>query len=175
MWLFKEKSKVCLAIKGNEKAFVSLIRENKLLMYKIAYGMLGKECDIDDAIQETILKAFKNIKGLREEKNFKAWLVAILINECKKIMRKNNKIILMNESIDVGSFEDKYLNIDIINSIEKLDIESREIVILHYFEGLKQEEISEKLNLNGNTVRTKISRAKKKLYKILGEDYLYEQ
>lgn len=171
---FSKKGLVYKAKHGDIESFMELIRENKLLMYKVALNMIKRECDIDDVIQETIINAFENIKNLRDEKNFKSWLITILINECKKILRKNKKLVLVHEFKSKG-FEAQYENIDIIEAIDELDNKSKEIVILYYFEGLKQEEISEKLNLNSNTVRTKLSRARKKLYKILGEGYMYEQ
>ncbi|WP_297633768.1 sigma-70 family RNA polymerase sigma factor [uncultured Clostridium sp.] len=171
---FSKKGLVYKAKDGDIEAFMELIRENKLLMYKVALNMIKRECDIDDAIQETIINAFENIKNLREEKNFKSWLITILINECKRILKKNKKLVLVHE-FNNEAFEERYENVDIIEAINELDNESKEIVILYYFEDLKQEEISKKLNLNSSTVRTKLSRAKKKLYKILGEDYVYEQ
>lgn len=90
-----QKSTVHLAKQGDKEAFSELIHENKLSMYKVAKAMLGRECDVEDAIQNTIINSYKNIKNLKKEKFFKTWLIRILINECNKIIRSLSYLIII--------------------------------------------------------------------------------
>ena len=75
---------------GDKEAFVRLIRMNKQSLYKTAWIYLRDEQDIADALQNTILSCYENIQRLRESKYFKTWLMRILINECKDILRQKN-------------------------------------------------------------------------------------
>ncbi|MGL5575430.1 MAG: sigma-70 family RNA polymerase sigma factor, partial [Sarcina sp.] len=61
----REKSIVAKAIDGDKEAFSGLIRENKLSLYKVAKGILNREEDIEDAISNCILNAYKAIGKLK--------------------------------------------------------------------------------------------------------------
>ena len=66
--------------KGNDIAFSTLIKNYEKGLYRVAITKNNE--DALDCIQETILKAYTNIKNLRQEKHFKTWLIKILINQC---------------------------------------------------------------------------------------------
>jgi RNA polymerase sigma-70 factor (ECF subfamily) len=78
---------VKLAQKGSKDAFVRLITAAEKSMYRVAKAILKSDNECADAIQESILKAFKSVGGLREPQYFKTWLIRILINECKVILK----------------------------------------------------------------------------------------
>ena len=82
-----------LAKKGNKEAYKRLIEQNKKYLFNIAISILGNEEDAGDAIGETIIKAYENIKNLREPKFFKTWITRILINESKKILISRGKVV----------------------------------------------------------------------------------
>ena len=153
---------VTAARNGDKEAFVQLIRMNKQSMYKTAWVYLRNEQDIADALQNMILSCYENIQGLREVKYFKTWLMRILINECKDILRqKNHGTELDNfaegvhcEELDLCEWKQLLLC---------LDEESRKIVELYYFDEFSVKEISALLEMNSNTVSTKLSRARAKL------------
>ena len=69
------------AKRGDKEAFCNLIRLNKVAVYRVAKAILNKEEDIEDAVSESILKAYKNIQTLKDEAFFKTWLIRIVINE----------------------------------------------------------------------------------------------
>ena len=81
------------AKKDEEEAFNELIMLLKNDMYLIAKSKLKSEDDIADAIQETILSCYNNLRKLRNNSLFKNWLIKILINECNKIYKKKKKMI----------------------------------------------------------------------------------
>ena len=66
---------------GNKEAFTELILKYQKDLYRIAKMRLADDYDIDDAIQETMITAFKSIKKLKENKYFKTWIIRILINK----------------------------------------------------------------------------------------------
>lgn len=169
--IFRKDILVRKAKSGEKDAFSELIRENKLSLYKVARGMLKRECDIEDAIQNTIMKALESINSLKNNNYFKTWLIRILINECNIILRNNKRenLVDVSEGFSGLRHDDKYENLDITNAVNMLEIDLREVVVLYYFEDFKQKDISEILGIKEGTVRTRLLRAKKKLKEALGE------
>ena len=164
-----QKSTVHLAKQGNTEAFSELIHENKLSMYKVAKAMLGRECDVEDAIQNTIINSYKNIKNLKKEKFFKTWLIRILINECNEILRKNKRVISFDESVRDERYNDSYENMDLTNAINCLGKEFKVTTILFYFEDMSIKEISKFLEIPEGTIRSRLTRAREKLREIMSE------
>ncbi|HJD13246.1 MAG TPA: sigma-70 family RNA polymerase sigma factor [Candidatus Ruminococcus avistercoris] len=85
------------ALAGDKDAFVALIEKNKLQMYKIARCYLISEEDIGDALQETILSCYKNLHTLKKPAFFKTWMIRILINQCKDILRGNQSNLVIHK------------------------------------------------------------------------------
>lgn len=73
---------------GNEEAFTQLIIQMQCEMLRIAQTRLKNIDDVNDAIQQTNLYAYKNLRQLKEDKYFKTWIIKILINECNKVYKK---------------------------------------------------------------------------------------
>ena len=82
----------------DKNAFSELIINVKKELYLVAKLKLKNEDDISDAIQETLLKSYKNIRKLRKNDMFRTWIIKILINECNNIYkRKRNNIVSYEE------------------------------------------------------------------------------
>ena len=158
------------AKRGDKNAFKDLITFYQNDLYRIARSRLNSEDDIADAIQETILKAYQSIHRLSKSESFKSWLLKILINNCNDIYKRNKKIleyeIVANELEKSVNFES---NLEFMNLMKVLDISERTICILYYQDGYSTKEIANIVNMNHNTVRSKIMRAKQKLEKNLKE------
>jgi RNA polymerase sigma-70 factor, ECF subfamily len=71
-----------LAKKGDKDAFKRLIDKYEFSLYIVARGFLKQKVDIEDALQETIIKSYKGIVNLRKNEFFKTWIIRIMINEC---------------------------------------------------------------------------------------------
>jgi RNA polymerase sigma factor (sigma-70 family) len=157
------------AQKGDEQAFIQAIDECLPQMYKVAKTRLKNEEDIGDAIQETILACFKNIKKLKNPCFFKTWLIKILINKCNDILG-SNKIIYVDDFSEVMDHSVDMKVEDIIE--EKLDFESvlsilnpdyRLVIVLYYVNRFNIKEISEILNEKEGTIKSRLSRARQQL------------
>ena len=161
------------AQKGNKEAFTEIIYEIRHDLYKIARCRLSCEEDIEDAVQETMIEAYKEIKKLKYNQYFKTWIIKILINKCNKQYRKNKK---ENISYEYNNLENQIkeneiqTDIDFYIIISKLEYVERIIVTLYYLERYTTKEIAKILNKNENTIKTKLSRAKKKLRRYLEEE-----
>lgn len=149
------------AMKGDAEAFIQLMELCEQSMYKSAKAILANEEDIGDAIQETILAAYKNLWALKEPQYFKTWLTRILINKCKDIIKENQKVILINEYKEEGYKDNIATKLEVEECMNELSREHQTVLNLYYNEGFNTREISQLLDENENTVRSRLTRAKK--------------
>ena len=146
-------------------------------LYKIAYSYVkNKECALD-IIQESTYKAWMNIHTLKNQKVFKSWITKILINTAINYIKKESKIVSLDEDTpliyeEVGlSIEEK---LDLYKAIDLLKPKYKTVIILKYFNDIKIDEISEILDLPVNTIKVQLKRARESLSNILKEGYLNE-
>ena len=157
------------AKRGNKDAFTSLIMGIENDLYKIEKTRINNEADIDDAIQETMIEAYRNIKKLREPQKLKKWVITILVNKCNKIYRKKYKKDVSIEEYDLDKYivSNNYSRVDddlnFYSLLKKLKYEERIIIILYYMEQYPINDIKDILKMNENTVRTHLYRARKKI------------
>ncbi|MCF0147763.1 MAG: sigma-70 family RNA polymerase sigma factor [Clostridium sp.] len=165
-----KRNYVRLAINGDKEAFNSLINENLKSLYIVARGMLNNEYDIEDSLQNTILKAYEKISSLKNEEFFKTWLTRIMINECNDIIRKSKKITYIEDlKINNELYEDKYKDLDLIKAINSLSSELRLTMWLFYFDDMSIDEISKTLKIAKGTVKSRLNRGREKIYNIISE------
>ncbi|MFD1137120.1 sigma-70 family RNA polymerase sigma factor [Paenibacillus urinalis] len=148
------------AAEGDSDAFVKLVKQLEASLYYMARSLLGKEEDIADAMQETILKAFKSIHTLREPKFFKTWIFRILINECNNIGSKRSRTIAYAEIPTTAASMGGYEMVDLRESVERLEEPQRMVIILHYFEDLPIRQVAKVLDVSESAVKMRLSRAR---------------
>lgn len=162
---------VRLAQKGNTIAFERLITDNKTSLYRVAKGILTDEADISDAIQETILKAYKGLPKLRNHAYFKTWLIKILINECNTILRYQKRIVPIAEVKQNSTAHEQPENeAELMNVIGCLEKGLKIVTILYYYEDLPIKTIASIVNVPEGTIKSRLSRARNKLYCLLMEE-----
>lgn len=167
---------VRLARKGDKAAFERLIQQNKISLYRVAKGILQSEDDIGDAIQETILKAYKGLSKLRQDHFFKTWLIKIMINECNIILRHRKRLIPMESLPHEDSTNmPEHDQMELMWAIDSLDQDLKVVTILYYYEDMPIKTIASTVNIPEGTVKSRLSRAREKLYCTLagkeGHDY----
>lgn len=162
------------AKKGDKESFTKLMLLVEKELYHVAKARLKSDDDIYDAIQETAIIAYKNIRKLKENQYFKTWIIRILINETNLIYKRNKKRNLIPfeeianaQNINDASIEKSNIKLDFKFISNKLKEEDRIIVILYYMNRFTDKEIGEVLNLKINTVKTKRTRAIQKIKNII--------
>lgn len=153
------------AADGDREAFIRLIRELESSLHHMAKSIVGKDEDVADALQETILKAYKSIHTLREPKFFKTWIFRILINECNTILAGRSRSVAYAEVPVSASLSQDYDNVDLREAVDRLDEQQRLVVILHYFEDLPLRQIADTLDISESAVKMRLSRARETLLK----------
>ena len=123
---------------GNEEAFTKLILSINDDLYKIAKPKISNEDDIADAVQETMIEAYKSIKKLNSPNKFKKWVITILINKCNRIYRRKYK-----NDVSIDEYNLDYIKTDNIIDIENdlnffdiiknLNYNERIIIVLYWF------------------------------------------
>jgi len=162
---------------GDTDEIGNIILENMQSMYRVGFGILRNEDEIQEAISNTIVIVFEKIKTLKHEEFFKTWLIRILINECYKLYNHNKKIVNIEDYSNQRnlSYNDEYVDIEIRNLIKSLDEDLKEIVILYYLEDFSVKEISKIIKIPEGTVKSRLSRAREKLKGVLLENEIVEE
>ena len=158
-----------LARKGDKEAFSKLIQGIKSKLYKTGMAILKNDDDVCDALQETLINSYKNIKKLNNPKYFNTWIIRIMINNCYEIIRKNKRASEINEKMQQNM--DNYYEIyceksDMENLLNKLDNELRLITVLYYYDDFSVKHIAKILNIPEGTVKSRLSRARKSIASI---------
>lgn len=141
--------------------------------YRFAYSYTKNTLDAEDVVNESVVKALKHINKLTNPEQIKTWFYRIIINTAKTNFSSKNK----NEYLDVETLEnltpvyDDYSEINFRIIIEHLDAELRTIIVLRFLERMKLNEIANVLELNENTVKTKLYKGLKLLRVEMEGDY----
>lgn len=149
-----------------EKHYEDFIIENKEKHYRIAYSYVKNADDALDIVQEAVFKAYVSLNTLKNPEYMKTWFYRILVNSSLDFLRKQKKLVTMDEeniAVYNDCFIDQYENIDLNHALDELPSDCRSIVILRFFEDLKIEEIAQILDENVNTVKTRLYKSLNKL------------
>lgn len=150
---------------GDVNAFTELMEQHKIALYKVAKSYLKHEDDVADAMQDTVLSAWEHLRDLRELSYFKTWLTRICINRCNDILRRQKRVqpSEYSEEVAVAPENDR----DFYELLEELPEEYRMIFLLYYGQGFRTKEIAELLDLNENTVKSRLARGRQRLKETL--------
>ena len=140
--------------------------------YRLAFSYVHNEADACDIVQNGAYKAIRASKNLKNIEYAGTWVYRIMLNEIFDLCRKR-KFESIDELEWEQGVEDTYENFDLKVAMQTLSEQERMIVELKYFEGLKLEEISELMNLNVSTVKSKLYRSMKKLRVQLEDDVAF--
>jgi len=160
-----------LAKKGDKPAFDEVIRLCVPDLFRIAMSILKNKDDADDAVCETVVKAYENIQTLKDCEFFKTWIIRILINQANAAYKRRNKVIYLNDVAHEPQYEDAYdLGNDELNAaVASLGLEYRIVITLHYFQELRVKEIASVLKIPQGTVKWRLSKARAILKEKLSE------
>jgi RNA polymerase sigma-70 factor (ECF subfamily) len=171
---------VALARDGNSDAFRTLVERHGRAVYRVAHRMTGTSQDAEDVVQETFLKAYRQLSRFESRANFGTWLHRIAVNCAIDLIRArahresgHDASVLDECSVDQGaaagrnSPERLMLSTEVQERIHAamaaLSRMERAAFVLRHFEGHSIEEISRALGLKTNATKHSIFRAVKKM------------
>lgn len=157
-----EENLINMAKSGDKDAFVDLVNMYQRKLYVIAQHRIDKEEDVKDIVQDTLLQAYTNINTIKNVNSFNGWLTQILLNNCKDYLRVKQRVIFSYDNIEneaVFATNDNFVAIDnvidVYSVIDLFNKEDKEILFLYFNEGHTTKEISDIINMNESTIRTK--------------------
>lgn len=155
-----------------------LMDEYGSYLKQTAYVMVGDQSLAEDLVQETFFSFYRSHRQFRNEASYKTYLYRILMNHIKMHCRKKRPVAADEPSeMDFGmvTFEDHtVLLMDLHEAIRSLKSKYAEVIVLHYFNELTIEEISELQGVTKSGVKMRLKRAKEQLEKELKGDNQYE-
>lgn len=161
----------------DKDAFCENIRLCEKAMYSLAYSIVRNESDAGEIISESIYRAYKSLDALKNENAFKAWMLRIVHNTAVEMIRKNSKIVPMEETpemVDDSSENEITTKIALHEAVNNLKQPYRTVVVLFYYENLSVSKIAKITSTNVVAVKKQLSRARKMLREILKEDFTDE-
>lgn len=175
-----DRELVRLAKSDDKEAFELLVRRHQSRVFAVAGGILRNKEDVEDVAQQVFVKAYFSLKRFDQRAAFSTWLYKITVNECWDVLRKRKVRPLLYESDlneeqahEYSGFSEKATVPDVSDRLEArervekllvdLDERDRLMLILKEVQGFSVEEIAEILEINGNTVKVRLFRARRRI------------
>ena len=159
---------------NNQKAQMQLYDLYCAAMYNTAYNFVKREDEAQDIMQESFIKAFKNINSYNGEASFGSWLKRIVINSSLDWLKKKKIEIVNIDENEVFVDDDENWEVEekipvkfIVECIEKLPSKYKDVVKLYLLEGYDHQEVSKILQISEVASRSQLFRGKNKLKGLL--------
>ncbi len=176
-----EKELVRAAGAGDTEAFTQLVELYEDRVYRLALRMCRTASDAEDVAQEAFISAWRGLPSFRGEAGFATWLYRLTSNAAIDYLRRTKKErgVLSLDDDETGpaipdrgegpqeATESRELRLAVTACMGKLGEDHRDILILREIQGLSYEEIGTELGLEVGTVKSRLSRARAALRKIL--------
>ncbi len=175
----QEASIINQIIGGDTQAFSVLVDVYKDLVFTLAIRMLKNREEAEEVSQDTFIKIYKALPKFKGESKLSTWIYKVAYNTCLDQIKKNNRrydevaidsfsenqIKTLDNALD--ALEEKEQQQTIQDCLQQLTSKDSFLLTLFYFEELSLEEISKVVNMEANTVKVNIHRARKRLGNIL--------
>ncbi|BCJ99677.1 sigma-70 family RNA polymerase sigma factor [Anaerocolumna chitinilytica] len=140
-----------------EDKFIAEFDQIKGSLYRIAFVYLNNEAASLDAVDEAVYLAYKNLKKLRQPEYFKTWITRILINVCKKELRRTKRLELYDDIAE--QLCEDYDSLPLKDAIASLPQELQDIINLRFFNDYTLAETAQILKIPQGTVATRQRKA----------------
>ena len=141
-----------------------IVRTYADMVYRIAYRYTSNAADAEDVFSETFLAYFKRERSFESEEHRKAWLIRVTINCAKDLLGARHRDEELNEEL---TLDERYASQEDIltlrQAIDALPPQQKEILTLHYLDGIALKTIAKILDKNLNTVKVTLFRARENL------------
>jgi len=164
------------ARQGDRDSFEALVDARLAPTFRIAMAILGNEADARDATQDTFVRVWRDLAGLRDADRFDQWFGRILVNTCRSAVRGRGRRWVREVSVsempdggagfdpaaaprDLRSWDDDVVS----RALDRVSIAERTILVLHYYEELSLVEIAGQLGIPAKTVKSRLFTARRAL------------
>ena len=166
---------------GDEEACTVLVERHREWIHSLAWREIGDFHAAQEITQDTFVQAFKSLPTLRDPNRFLGWLYVIAKRQCIEWLRRKPAAMQSLDAMPKAELEQlfyaQYLEEEqtqtstdglrevVERLLRKLPETERSVMVLHYFSGLTCEEVSDRLDISLNTVKSRLYRARKRLEK----------
>lgn len=174
---------VAQVLSGDQEEFGQLVKKHSRAVFRLAYRVTQNESDADEVVQETFLKAYRNLARFESRANFSTWLYRIAMN-CSLDLRDNRQpghsVQVVEEVEEAGEVQlsshapsqervlySKQVKRRIDGAMKELTNVERAAFVMRHMEGKSIEEISEVLNLKASAAKNSVFRAVQKMRRAL--------
>ena len=171
-----DRDLVVAARGGDREAYADLVRTRGDRLFGIAQRILRDVDRTEDAVQEALVIAWRDLPGLRDPDRFDAWLHRLLVRSCiteakrERRLAANVRILPM----DIPAATDEFLSVadrdQLDRGFRRLPPEQRALLVLRHFAGLEPTEIAEVLGVPAGTVRSRLHHAHRAMRAALDAD-----
>lgn len=171
-----ERALLAAAQHGDEAAFVDLIRVRTNRLFATAQRILRDVDRAEDALQDALVIAWRDLRGLRDPDRFDAWLTRLLVHVCiTHAARERRRVANLRVlPVDGPAAPDELLGVadrDLLDrGFRRLPPEQRAILTLHHFLGYSPAEIADTLGIPAGTARSRLHYAHRAMRAALEAD-----
>ena len=151
------------------EAFAQAVTEMLQTLYRVSCSRLSVPADREDAVQETLRRAWEKRASLKNEAYLHTWVIRILLNVCTDIQRKNRRMIPTDAVPEPAPSVPQDVP-DLKECLLRLDERERIPILLYYVEGYGIGQIAEILRIPQGTVKSRLNRGREQLRKICREE-----
>jgi len=145
----------------NQKLFEQYLTENLNATYRFAYSYAKNQQDAEDIVNDSVIKAIRSIHQLQNIQYMKVWFYKIIANTALTHLKKKQKLVFLDDTNweDTIGSPDDYSILHVSDIIALLPPQYKVIIVLRFFENMTLHEIAQVLQLNENTVKTRLYKA----------------
>lgn len=183
-----EQELVDLARAGDQDAFAQLVRDNQNRIYTLTFRMTGDQEEGADLAQEAFLKAWQGLPSFQGGSSFATWLYRLATNVCIDFLRKQKRHREVEPAVSLDDedcgwmepadweqdphrqLERSELSRAVVRGLNTLPAHQRQVLVMRELSGLSYQEIGEALGVDIGTVKSRISRSRLALRKVLLTD-----
>jgi len=152
------------AVAGDHDAFSDLARASIRKLYAVARLILRDDTRAEDATQEALVAAWRDMAGLRDPDRFEAWLHRVLVRECYRMAKRERRRVEVEGQIrPMTQTQDpshqQALRDELERGFARLPIEQRTVLVLHHYAGFTFPEIASALGIPVGTAKSRVNRA----------------
>jgi len=164
------------ASRGDRDAFAALVAPRLTRLFATAALILRDRGRAEDAVQEALVRAWRNLRSLRDPERLDAWLRRLLVNACRDESRRgrrheSNIRLLPDHDRPAPDSSSAFADRDAIDrGLVQLSMDHRVVIVHHYYLGLSLAEIADALGIPVGTVKSRLHHARRALAESIGPD-----